>query len=106
MALNSITVKKLAAKRQAKEEAAAMKKIIYLPAYYEVYSGILNYRTGIWDKLDPVDIVTTLTSAREELHCRQKHYEHINAAYIVRRYRHGRKVKTGKNDRKAVEKLC
>lgn len=98
MALNSRTISKLAAKRKAMEEAAAMKKIITLPVYYEVYSGTIDYRSGNWVRLDPVDIVTTLTSAREEAAWRREHpKENQNACYIVRRYRHGRKVKTGKD---------
>ena len=99
MALNSRTIRNLVAKRQAKEEAVAMKKIITLPVYYEVYSGTMNYRSGEWIRLDPVDIVSSLTSAREEAAWRRKHSkENQNACYIVRRYRHGRKVKTGKDD--------
>lgn len=99
MPLNSRTISKPAAKCQAMEEAAAMKKIIALPAYYEVYSGTMNYRSGEWIRLDPVDIIATLTSAREEAAWRRKHpKENQNACYIVRRYRHGRKVKTSKDD--------
>ena len=74
-------------------------KIITLPVYYEVYSGTIDYRSGNWIRLDPVDIIATLTSAREEAAWRRKHpKENQNACYIVRRYRHGRKVKTGKDD--------
>ena len=99
MALNSRTISKLVAKRQAMEEAAAMNKTIALPAYYEVYSGTIDYRTGHWIRLDPVDIIATLTSAREEGAWRRKHSkEDQNACYLVRRYRHGRKVKTSKDD--------
>ena len=99
MALNSRTISKLIAKRKAMEEAAAMKKIITLPVYYEVCSGKMNYRTGEWIRMDSIDIVTTLTSAREEAAWRRKHpKENQNACYIVRRYRHGRKVKTSKDD--------
>lgn len=99
MALNSRTISKLYAKRRAMEEAAAMNKIIALPAYYEIYSGTIDYRSGKWIRLDPVDIIATLTSAREEVAWRRKHpKENQNACYLVRRYRHGRKVETSKND--------
>ena len=99
MALNSRTISKLAAKRKAMEEAAAMNKTIALPAYYEVYSGTIDYRSGKWVRLDPVDIIATLTSAREEVDWRRKHSkENQNACYLVRRYRHGCKVKTSKDD--------
>lgn len=94
MALNSITIKKLNRKRQAQEEAAAMKKPIVLPFYYEVHSGILNYRTGAWISQDPVDIFTTKANALEEIRWRRNHpSDNQNALYYVRRYRHGSQVK-------------
>ena len=99
MTLNSRTISKLVAKRKAMEEAATMNKTIALPAYYEVYSGTIDYRSGKWVRLDPVDIIATLTSAREEAAWRRKHpKEDQNACYIVRRYRHVHQIKTGKND--------
>lgn len=99
MALNSRTISKLAAKRKAMEEAAAMNKTIALPAYYEVYSGTIDYRSGNWIRLDPIDIIATLTSAREEVAWRRKHpKDNQNACYLVRRYRHGRQIKTGKDN--------
>lgn len=58
--------------------------------YYEVHSGIMDYRTGNWVKMDPVSVHTSLISAREEMHIRiWKAPKDQNACYIVRRYLHG-----------------
>lgn len=58
--------------------------------YYEVHSGIMDYRTGKWISHDYVDQFGTLIRARDELTWRIRHpKEGQNAAYIIRRYRHG-----------------
>ena len=58
--------------------------------YYEVHSGIMDYRTGNWISHDNVDQLGTLIRARDELKWRIRHpKEGQNAAYIIRRYRHG-----------------
>ena len=108
MGINALTARRLADKRAKLLETKTMKKTITLPLYYEVYSGILNYRTGNWIKMDPVDIVTTKTSALIEVKWRRQHpyTPDMNALYIVRRYRHEDTIKITKNNRKAVESIC
>ena len=105
MGLNALSVRRIV---KARQEAEVMKKEILLPIYYEVHSGIINYRTCIWISHDPVDIVTTKHSALEEMKWRRKHpaTEYQNALYIVRRYRHGSSFKITKDNRKAVEGIC
>lgn len=105
MGLNALSVRRII---KARQEAEVMKKEITLPIYYEVHSGIMNYRTGTWISHDPVDIVTTKHSALEEIKWRRKHpaTEDQNALYIVRRYRHGSSIKITKDNRKAVEGIC
>lgn len=92
MGLNALSVSRLARQRQNKAIQELLKNPIKCPIFYEVRSGIIDYRSGAWVRLDPVDIFRTLASAREELKFRQKHpTENQNAAYIIRRYRHGNK---------------
>lgn len=95
MALNSITIKKFNRKQQLEKEKQVMEKTVTLPFYYEVHSGIIDYRTGRWIQHDIVDIVTSLYAAREEMKYRRKHPVNANqnALYTVRRYRHGSQVK-------------
>lgn len=107
MALNSITVKKLARKRAQMEAENIMKRKVVLPIYYEVHSGIMDLRTGRWIQHDPVDICQTRMAAKEELNWRSKHprTEGQNAIYIVRRYRHGIELESTETDHKTVEIL-
>lgn len=95
MGLSAATVRRII---KARKEVEAMKKPIVCPIYYEVHSGIMDYRRAIWVIHDPVDIFTTLKSAREELAWRRRYYEDNNAAYIVRRYRHGSKIETNQTN--------
>ena len=102
MGINALTARRLARQRQNKAIQEVLKKPTTCPIYYEVYSGIINYRSGQWVRMDPVDIFRTLASAREELKFRQKHpTENQNAAYIIRRYRHG-----NQNTSKTMESVC
>lgn len=102
MGINVLTARRLARQRENKAIQEALKKPITCPVYYEVYSGIINYRSGAWLRMDPVDIFRTLASAREELKYRQKHpTDNQNAAYIIRRYRHG-----NQNNSKTMENVC
>lgn len=90
MGINVLSVRRINQQRRNKAIEEALKKPITCPIFYEVRSGIMNYRSGAWVRMDPVDIFRTLASAREELKFRQKHpTENQNAAYIIRRYRHG-----------------
>lgn len=90
MGLTALSVRRIKQQRQNKAIEEALKKPLTCPIFYEVRSGIMNYRSGAWVRMDPVDIFRTLASAREELKFRQKHpTENQNAAYIIRRYRHG-----------------
>lgn len=90
MGINALTARRLSDRRRREQITQVLKKTITTPVYYEVYSGIINYRTGVWVRMDPVDITQTLASARDELKWRQKHpTENQNAAYITRRYHHG-----------------
>lgn len=88
MAINALTVKRLNKKKQVTKNSVQTK----LPFYYLVYSGILDYRSGIFIRMDPVDTFTTLASAREECSYRLNNpSDNMNACYIVRRYYHGTK---------------
>lgn len=105
MGINVLTVRRIV---KARRETEVMKKEILLPIFYEIHSGIMDYRTGTWIYHDPVDIVTTKHSALEEMKWRRKHpaTKDQNALYIVRRYRHGSSVKITKDNGKAVEGVC
>lgn len=90
MGINALTARRLARQRENKAIQELLKRPLTCPVYYEVYSGIIDYRSGAWVRMDPVDIFRTLASAREELNFRWKHpSDNQNAAYIIRRYRHG-----------------
>lgn len=91
MGINALTARRLARQRENKAIQELLKRPLTCLVYYEVYSGIIDYRSGVWVRMDPVDIFQTLTSAREELKYRWKHpSDNQNAAYIIRRYRHGK----------------
>lgn len=90
MAINALTVKRLNKNKQVE----VSKNIVQtkLPFYYFVYSGILNYRSGNFIRMDPIDTFTTLASARDERRYRLNNpSDNMNACYIVRRYCHGTK---------------
>lgn len=90
MPINSITARKLSRDRQSKQIRELIRRGPVLPVYYEIHSGIMNYRTGQWISHDNVDIVRTLSSARAELAWRLRHpTPGQNAAYLKRRYGHG-----------------
>lgn len=90
MAINALTVKRLNKNNQM--EASKNSVQTKLPFYYLVYSGILDYRSGNFIRMDPVDTFTTLASARDERSYRLNNpSDNMNACYIVRRYRHGTK---------------
>lgn len=92
MAINKITAHRLALARQSKQIREVLQKPCKSTIYYEVHSGIMDYRTGNWIRHDYVDQLGTLLRAREELTWRNRHpKEGQNAAYIIRRYRHGDK---------------
>lgn len=102
MPINKITAHRLALARQSKQIREVLQKPTTTPVYYEIHSGIMDYRTGSWITHDPVDIVQTRTSAREELTWRNKHpTTNQNTAYIVRRYRHG-----NQNTTETMENVC
>lgn len=92
MPINSITAHRRALDRQSKQIRDLIHRGPVLPVYYEIHSGIMNYRTGTWISHDKVDIVITLSSARAELAWRFRHpTPGQNAAYLKRRYKHGHK---------------
>lgn len=93
MAINARTVRKLVKHRQLFIPAKPdIKQVVSkVQTFYEVYSGILDYRTGQFIRMDPVDKFTTLNSARDEKRFRILHpSDGQNAIYIVRRYHHGK----------------
>lgn len=96
MAINSITAQRRAWARQSEQIRYLIQRGPVLPIYYEIHSGIMDYRTGKWISHDNVDIVRTLSSARAELAWRFRHpTPGQNAAYLKRRYEHGNQ-NTGK----------
>lgn len=89
MGINALTARRLADQRRKEQIKQVMKKTITCPVYYEVHSGIMDYRTGNWIRHDYVDKFGTLINARAELKWRfNRPKEGQNACYIVRRYRH------------------
>ena len=101
MAIDSITAHRRALARQSKQIRELLHRGPVLPVYYEIHSGIMNYRTGQWISHDNVDIVRTLSSARAELAWRFRHpTPGQNAAYLKRRYEHG-----NQNTAKTMESL-
>lgn len=92
MGINALTARRLARQRENKVIGELLKRPLTCPVYYEVHSGIMDYRTGNWIRHDYVDKFGTLINARAELNRRFKRpKEGQNACYIVRRYRHGNK---------------
>lgn len=92
MPISSITVRSHAQARQSKQIRDLINRGPVLPIYYEVHSGIMDYRTGTWISHDKVDIVRTLYSARAELAWRFRNpTPGQNAAYLKRRYEHDHK---------------
>lgn len=95
MPVKGKTVRRLGASRYLSTSPAPEIKLKSHITMYEVHSGILNYRTGAWITHHPTDLLLTLASARNELKWRQDHPKAgQNAAYIIRRYRHGSNQKT------------
>lgn len=95
MPVKGKTVRRLGASRYLSTAPAPEIKLKSHVTMYEVHSGILNYRTGAWITHHPTDLLLTLASARSELKWRQDHPKAgQNAAYIIRRYRHGSNQKT------------
>ena len=102
MGINALTARRLADQRRRKQIREVLKRIDHTDIYYEVHSGIMDYRTGAWIRKDMVSIETTLFRAREELKARQTHpTENQNAAYITRRYHHG-----NQNATETMEGIC
>ena len=95
MALNSITVRKLIAKRKQQEEAAIMNKPVATPTVWELHRGILDYRSGAWISNHKVWQYATHSEAKRALNFVKDPWPD-NAAYIVRRYRHANTKKTEK----------
>lgn len=101
MPINCITARRLARVRQSKQIQDLIRRGPVLPVYYEIHSGIMDYRTGTWIRHDNVDIVRTLYSARTELAWRFRHpTPGQNAAYLKRRYEH-----VNKNPSKTMDEL-
>lgn len=95
MGINALTARRLADRRRREQIREVLKRNDHPAIYYEVHSGIMDYRTGAWIRKDMVTIETTLFRAREELKERQTHpTENQNAAYITRRYHHGNQDST------------
>ena len=89
MGINALTARRLARQRENKAIQEVLKRPLTCPVYYEVHSGIMDYRTGKWIRHDYVDKFGTLINAQAELKWRFKRpKEGQNACYIVRRYRH------------------
>lgn len=102
MPINCITARRLAKARQSKQIQDLIRRGPVLPVYYEIHSGIIDYRTGTWIRHDNVDIVRTLYSARAELAWRFRNpTPGQNAAYLKRRYEHD-----NKNPSKTMDELC
>lgn len=92
MAINALTLRRLADHHRNEQIREVLQKPCKSTIYYEVHSGIMDYRSGKWIRHDYVDQLGTLLRAREELTWRNRHpKEGQNAAYIIRRYRHGNK---------------
>lgn len=92
MPINCRTLHQRTMARQSKQIRYLLQRGPVLLIYYEIHSGIMDYRTGKWIRHDNVDIVRTLSSARAELAWRFRHpTPGQNAAYLKRRYEHGHK---------------
>lgn len=90
MGINALTARRLADRRRRGQIREVLQRNPPTAIYYEIHSGIMDYRTGRWIRQDMVTVEQTLFRAREELKARQTHpTENQNAAYITRRYHHG-----------------
>ena len=90
MGINALIARRLADQRRREQIREVLKRNPPTAIYYEVHSGIMDYRTGRWIRQDMVTVEQTLFRAREELKARLDHpTENQNAAYITRRYHHG-----------------
>lgn len=87
MGINATTARRLADRRRREKIRDVLQRNTPNSIYYEVHSGIMDYRTGHWIRHDMVSVELTLFRAREELKARQTNpTENQNAAYITRRY--------------------
>ena len=102
MGINALTARRLADRRRREQIREVLKRNPPTSIYYEIHSGIMDYRTGRWIRQDIVTVEQTLFRAREELKARQaRPTENQNAAYIIRRYHHGHQKTT-----ETMEGIC
>lgn len=92
MGINALTARRLADQRRKEQIREAMKRTITVPVYYEVRSGIIDYRSGKWIREDNPYASLKKGNALQEFRYRCKHpTEGQNAVHIVRRYQHAYK---------------
>lgn len=95
MAINALTVRRMAKARQEAEAMKAPQKIA--PQYY-----LVRYGSDRWENQIAFD---TRTDAQK--YVKSIYQQHIDFTYcnITRRYRHGAKIQTGTIRRKTMESL-
>lgn len=96
MAINALTVRRMAKARQEADAMKAPQKIA--PQYY-----LVRYGSDRWENQIAFD---TRTDAQK--YVKSIYQQHIDFTYcnITRRYRHGQKIQTGTIRRTTVESLC
>lgn len=95
MAINALTVRRMAKARQEADAMKAPQKIA--PQYY-----LVRYGSDLWENQIAFD---TRTDA--EKYVKSIYQQHIDFTYcnITRRYRHGQKISTGTVRRTTMESL-
>ena len=105
MAINALTVRRLADQRQKQQIRDVMQKPTIIPVRWVLCWGKIDYRTGKWDwKSEHAFENRTAAIANKNSFMRYPVADQ-NTCYVVRRYYHGIKPESTETDNETVEIL-
>lgn len=89
MAINALTVRRLADRRRSEQIREVMAKTITKPVRWVLCWGKMDYRTGIWEWKNEHSFENRTAALANKNSFLRYPVADQNACYVVRRYEHG-----------------
>lgn len=101
MAINALTVRRLADKRRREQIRNVLQKNTIIPVRWVLCWGKIDYRTGKWEWKNEHSFENRTAALANKNSFMRYPVADQNACYVVRRYEHG-----NQNTAKAMEGIC
>ena len=89
MAINALTVRRMADRRRSEQIRVVMTKTITKPVRWVLCWGKMDYRTGIWEWKNEHSFENRTAALDNKNSFLRYPVDDQNACYVVRRYEHG-----------------